>query len=212
MAWATWLHQKPKNIEIILALSLSEFMMFSDPSIKNQANRPCPTIENAPSVRRGPLSPHLPHAQCPRRLCKRWWVRWSSSFAESILPRGWWTKESSFLVFRTLWLWLNIAIENGPVEIVGFPIQMVDLSIAMLNYQRVTILRLILRLTSVAEPWWVSTLFGPSHAVAHKNRLLPDDEKKDVEEVMLKKLKADQQQQRLEWWPGNLCLNLPPKP
>ena len=33
----------------------------------------------------------------------------------------------------------NIAIENGPVEIVSFPINsMVDLSIATLNYQRVT--------------------------------------------------------------------------
>ena len=33
----------------------------------------------------------------------------------------------------------NIAIENGPVEIVDFPINsMVDLSIAMLNYQRVS--------------------------------------------------------------------------
>ena len=33
---------------------------------------------------------------------------------------------------------VKIAIEHGPVEIVVFPIKMVDLPIAMLNYQRVT--------------------------------------------------------------------------
>ena len=48
-------------------------------------NAPAPC--HAPSVRRGPLSPHRPHARCPRRRCRRWWVRWSSSFAASMRPR-----------------------------------------------------------------------------------------------------------------------------
>ena len=39
----------------------------------------------------------------------------------------------------SLWLCQQFAIEHGPVEIVSFPMKnMVDLSIVMLNYQRVT--------------------------------------------------------------------------
>ena len=42
-----------------------------------------------------------------------------------------------YLNIYTLW-WTNIAIENGPVEIVDFPsYKVVDLSIAMLVHQRV---------------------------------------------------------------------------
>ena len=54
---------------------------------KQTQGKNAPAPSHAPSVRRGPLSPHRPHARCPRQRCRRWWVRWSSSFAASMRPR-----------------------------------------------------------------------------------------------------------------------------
>ena len=67
-----------------------------------------------------------------------------SKFHPKLLKIRMFGNQSTGICAYTLWLCQVIAIENGPVEIVEFPIiSMVDLSIAMAIYQRVNVSKLI---------------------------------------------------------------------